>query len=200
MKKSKKFLVAGIVIIAAIGALIYMGIKESGVYYMTIAELKSKGTAAEGQGLRLSGNVIEGSIEENNQELLLRFKVKDEGAGDDQFVNVYYKGVKPDSFKADVQVILEGKYESSKNQFKATTLLVKCPSRYEGEVPPEEHDYSYGKDKEKRLDDNAGEKVAPVEAPAASKEEAAEAAQGEPAAAEKSTPEKSVAGEAPLAN
>ena len=71
--------------------------------------------------------------------------------GDDNiFVNVYYKGVKPDSFKADVQVILEGKYNKAENLFKATTLLVKCPSRYEGETPPEDHDYSTD---EKKLDD-----------------------------------------------
>ena len=47
------------------------------------------------------------------------------------------KEFKPDSFKADVQVILEGKYTPEGNLFKATTLLVKCPSRYEGEVAPE---------------------------------------------------------------
>ncbi len=152
MKKSQKFLIAGIVIVAAIGALIYVGIKESGVYYMTVSELSSKGSSVDGQGMRISGAVVEGSIEEEKQKLIIRFKVKDEEGTDDKFVNVYFKGVKPDSFKADVQVILEGKYESANNLFKATTLLVKCPSRYEGEVPSEDHDYSYGKNKEEKLD------------------------------------------------
>lgn len=145
MKKSQKFLIASVVIVVAIATLIYVGIKESGVYYMTIAELKNSGSSREGQGLRVSGNVVADSIEDIAKELILKFRVKDEEGPNNIFVNVFYKGVKPDSFKDDVQVILEGKYDSAKNLFTATTLLVKCPSRYEGEAPPEDHEYSYKK-------------------------------------------------------
>lgn len=152
MKKSRKFLIAGIVIVAAIGLLIYVGIKESGVYFMTVAELRSSGNSVAGEGLRISGSVIEGSIDEVPRELILKFRIKDEEGPDSDFVNVFYKGIKPDSFKADVQVILEGKYHPVENLFKATTLLVKCPSRYEGETPTEDHDYSYGKEDKTELD------------------------------------------------
>lgn len=152
MKKTQKFLIAGIVIATAISYLIYVGVKESGVYFLTVAELKTSPNVREGQGLRISGSVIEGSIEEQGKEMTLKFKIRDEEGQGSEFVNVYYKGVKPDSFKADVQVILEGKYNKAENLFKATTLLVKCPSRYEGETPPEGHDYDYGK---KKLDEKA---------------------------------------------
>lgn len=147
MKKSRKFLIASLVIAIAIATLIYVGINESGVYYMTVAELKKSGSTTIGQGLRISGNVTKGSVEEIAKDLILKFRVKDEEGPDNVFVNVYYKGIKPDSFKEDVQVILEGKYDPPKNLFTATTLLVKCPSRYEGETPPEDHDYSYKKKK-----------------------------------------------------
>lgn len=153
MKKSQKFLIASLVIVVAIGALIYVGIKESGVYYMTIAELRSSGASKAGQGLRVSGNVVAGSIEDIAKELILKFKVKDEEGPDDVFVNVFFNDVKPDSFKEDVQVILEGKYDPAKNLLTATTLLVKCPSRYEGEAPPEDRDYS---NKKKRLEVKPG--------------------------------------------
>ena len=165
MKKTQKFLIAGIVIATAISYLIYVGVKESGVYFMTVTELKTSTLLKEGEGLRISGSVIEGSITQETKELILRFKVRDEDEeggekGDDNiFVNVYYKGVKPDSFKADVQVILEGKYNKAENLFKATTLLVKCPSRYEGETPPEEHDYSTGG---KKLDDEPAVEEKPL--------------------------------------
>ncbi len=165
MKKTQKFLIAGIVIASAISYLIYVGVKESGVYFMTVSELKTSTMLKEGEGLRISGSVIEGSITQETKELILRFKIRDEDEeggekGDDNiFVNVYYKGVKPDSFKADVQVILEGKYNKAENLFKATTLLVKCPSRYEGETPPEEHDYSTGG---KRLDDEPAVEEKPL--------------------------------------
>ncbi|MDT8317711.1 MAG: cytochrome c maturation protein CcmE [bacterium] len=142
MKKSRKFLIAGLVIVTAIVALVYIGIKESGVYFMTVTELKAKGSTVAGQGLRASGTVIEGSISEVPKELILRFQIKDDEVENSDFINVYYKGIKPDSFKADVQVILEGKYDAAENLFKATMLLVKCPSRYEGEEVPEDHNYS----------------------------------------------------------
>lgn len=132
-------MIAGIVIILAIVYLIYMGVKESGVYYMNIAELKAKGASSQGQGLRISGSVLEGSVEELPKELVLKFKVIDEDGDKSNFVNVRYKGIKPDSFKEDVQVILEGKYNFGENLFRATTLLVKCPSRYEGEIPPQDY-------------------------------------------------------------
>ena len=141
MKKNHKFLIAGVVIVLAITSLVFMGVKESGMYFMTVTELKTKGTRTPDEGIRISGNVVEGSIDNIAKELVLKFKVKDEEEGDDNnYVNVYYEGVKPDSFKADVQVILEGKYNSGENLFKASTLLVKCPSRYEGEVVPEDYD------------------------------------------------------------
>ena len=152
MKKRRKFLIAGLVIVAAIVSLVYIGIKESGVYFMTVTELKARGAAVAGQGLRASGTVIEGSISEIPKELIIKFRIKDDEVENSDYINVYYKGVKPDSFKADVQVILEGKYDAAENLFKATMLLVKCPSRYEGEEVPEDHNYSDKKDKKIELE------------------------------------------------
>lgn len=137
VKKNQKFLLAGGVIVIAITYLIYMGVKESGVYFMTVAELKTSPQSLSGEGVRVSGSVIDGSIENLAKELVLKFRIKDEDGPVDNFINVFYKGIKPDSFKAGVQVILEGKYNSGENLLKATTLLVKCPSRYEGEDTPE---------------------------------------------------------------
>ncbi len=139
MKKNQKFLVAGIIIVAAIIYLVFMGVKESSVYFMTVAELKADHSRLAGEGVRISGTVIDGSIEDDVRNLTLNFNAKDEDGPDSSFVRVTYKGVKPDSFKPDVQVILEGKYDAENNLFKATTLLVKCPSRYEGEVPPPDY-------------------------------------------------------------
>jgi len=135
MKKSQKFAVAGVVIFLTIGVLIFTAFKESSVYYMTVPELKSKGGGVVGQGLRASGQVKDGTINYDSEKLILDFEVFETGAPD-EVVHVTYKGIRPDAFKADVQVILEGKYNPQENLFKATTLLVKCPSRYEGKTTP----------------------------------------------------------------
>ena len=93
MKKNGKFLVAGVVVALAIIYLVYMGVQESGVYFMTVAELKADQSKVAGQGVRMSGSVIEGSIEDKTTELILNFKVKDEEGDDNTFINVTYKGV-----------------------------------------------------------------------------------------------------------
>lgn len=140
MKKNHKFMVAAVIIIIAIGYLVFVGIKESGVYFMTVAELKTRPNSLSKDGVRISGSVIEDSIEYINNQMLLTFKAKDEESEGNNYINVTYEGIRPDSFKADAKVILEGKYNMDENLFKATTLLVKCPSRYEGEVPPPDYD------------------------------------------------------------
>lgn len=135
MKKTHKFAIAGAVIFLTIVALIYTAFKQSSVYYMTVPELKSKGESVVGQGLRASGQVKDGTISYDSEKLILNFDIFETGAATEA-IHVTYKGIKPDSFKADVQVILEGKYNPQESLFKATTLLVKCPSRYEGKTPP----------------------------------------------------------------
>lgn len=135
MKKNHKFAIAGVIIFLTIIALVYTAFKQSSVYYMTVTELKSKGGSLTGQGLRASGQAKDGTIKYDSEKLILDFDIS-EKESPDNIIHVTYKGIKPDSFKADVEVILEGKYDPNENLFKATTLLVKCPSRYEGKTPP----------------------------------------------------------------
>lgn len=137
MKKSHKFAIAGVVIFMTIVVLIYTAFKQSSVYYMTVPELKSKGDSVVDQGLRASGTVKDGTVNYDSEKLILNFDVFEENGSPDNIIHVTYKGIKPDSFKSNVNVILEGKYNPQENLFKATTLLVKCPSRYEGKTPPE---------------------------------------------------------------
>ena len=146
MKKSHKFAIAGVIVFLTIIALVYTAFQESSVYYMTVPELKSKGSSVTGQGLRASGTVKDGTVKYDSEKLILNFDVFEENETPDNFIHVTYKGIKPDSFKANVNVILEGKYDANENIFKAKTLLVKCPSRYEGKTPPP--DYKHEKPKE----------------------------------------------------
>ncbi len=47
---------------------------------------------------------------------------------------VTYKGVVPDSFQPGAEVILEGKLREE-GGFAATTMLAKCASKYEPQIP-----------------------------------------------------------------
>jgi cytochrome c-type biogenesis protein CcmE len=124
--KKLKFLIGGIVILLILAYLVYSGMRGSMVYYLTVSELKAKADSLYGQGLRVSGEVVKGSIQWNAAELELRFQLMDQG----DKLPVVYHGVKPDMFKDGAQVVVEGQY-TTEGLFVAQTLLTSCPSKYE---------------------------------------------------------------------
>jgi len=46
-------------------------------------------------------------------------------------LRVSYRGAVPDAFKAGAEVIVEGGLDSVGKTFTATTLITKCPSKYQ---------------------------------------------------------------------
>ena len=49
-------------------------------------------------------------------------------------INIVYAGVKPLNFEHADQIVVLGKFDSSRNVFAADKLLVKCPSKYSKKV------------------------------------------------------------------
>ncbi len=127
-----KFLIAGALILGSVCYLMFSGINDSTVYYYTVTELKAKPELA-GRGLRLSGHVTPGSIKRNDAQAQVDFLVYDMSNG--ETIPVVYQGIIPDTFKDNAEVVVEGTYDAfdeDETPFKATTLLAKCPSKYEG--------------------------------------------------------------------
>ena len=126
-----KLLVAGGAIVIAIAYLIVTALQTSTVYYITVGELLQRGPAGGAlQQVRLAGDVVPGSVEKIDAGLAVRFLVHD-GSGQ---MPVYYKGGPvPDIFGDEVQVIVEGKVGPD-GTFQASTLLAKCPSKFEAET------------------------------------------------------------------
>lgn len=135
MKKGSKFIIAGIIVIGVIGFLIMSGFQKNSVYYLEVHELLKQPDTYKTKGVRISGNVKEGSIKQEVMKKHLQFvMIDDTGAT----MNVEYTGLVPDAFTEDVQVIVEGRYDKGKNTFYAKTLLAKCPSKYEADATKEE--------------------------------------------------------------
>jgi cytochrome c-type biogenesis protein CcmE len=130
---NKKIPIAVTAILIAMGYLMYTGISDTGVYYRTISEVLDKASIFDGQSLRISGEVVEGTVQYDQENLILRFAVRDM-ENDRLTMEARYRGIMPDAFKEDVEVILEGTYSQYDNLFDATVLLAKCPSKYEAEV------------------------------------------------------------------
>ena len=127
-RKRLRFVIGGLLILGALVYLVYGGMQGTMVYYFTVSELKAKTADASlyEKGIRVSGKVMDNSIERNDKSREHTFKIV-EGA---TALPVQYSGTLPDMFKEGADVIVEGKY-TLEGTFMATTLLTSCPSKYE---------------------------------------------------------------------
>ena len=128
--KKKRFLIGGLIIVLALSYLGYTGFKSSATYYYTVNELTALGNSVSGDIVRVNGQVVDGSVEQDITERTLRFNMIDPEEEDS--LPVVYQGIVPDSFKAGREVVVEG-YLIPSGIFKADNILTKCPSKYEPE-------------------------------------------------------------------
>lgn len=126
----KLIIVAG-VIIAAVGFLVFNAMGSSMAYFKTVAELEQSGELTTGETFRVGGNVVPGSIERDIATNELRFTLTD----GTNTLPVVYNGVVPDIFTEDVEVVAEGAVGPD-GTMQASTLLTKCPSRFEAATQP----------------------------------------------------------------
>ncbi len=127
MLKKKRFLIGGIIVFLAIGYLGFMGFQSSATYYYEVGELLEQGSSIYDETVRVNGQVIPGTVEQEAQGTILRFTIIDiEG---EESLPVLYQGVVPDTFKVGNEVVAEGQLNSD-GIFQAHTLMPKCPSKY----------------------------------------------------------------------
>ena len=122
----KRFLFGGAVLILVIGYLLYLSFQDSVAYYLTVSELLGKSSEVYDTRVRVAGKVVDGSIDWNAKELELRFVIVESNVA----LPVIYEGARPEGFKADVDVLVDGQYHSDKI-FYASQILMRCPSKYE---------------------------------------------------------------------
>ncbi len=150
-----KFIIGGVLILAAIVYLIVSSTAASAQYFLTIAELQEKGAAMKGREARVSGAVLGDTIQYDAENLTLTFTVADVPADNKEIeaqgglaavlhaavtdptrarMQVVYHGVRPDLLKHEAQAIMTGKMGDD-GVFVANELLLKCPTKYEEAVP-----------------------------------------------------------------
>ena len=118
-----KFL-AGIAVVAlALVYMIYAGVTQSAVYFVTPSELKA--APKTGKAYRLGGMVEKGSVSWKPATLDLSFKVSD-GV---ESVVVRHHGSPPDLFGEGRGAVVEGKW-SPEGHFQATQILAKHSEEY----------------------------------------------------------------------
>jgi cytochrome c-type biogenesis protein CcmE len=118
-----KFLVGGAVILAALAYMIYAGVTQSAVYFVTPAELTAAPVA--GKAYRVGGLVAPGSLRWEPQTLDLTFTLTDGQAT----VAVRHKGTAPDLFGEGRGAVVEGHW-TREGYVKASLILAKHSEEY----------------------------------------------------------------------
>jgi len=153
--KRMKFIIGGVVIVAAIAFLIISSTINNAQYFLTIDELLGRGPAVQGQNVRISGAVIGSTIQYDPQSLNLTFTIANIPADNNlieqqgglaaalhaavidpgrSHLQVVYHGPRPDLLNNEAQAIITG-HLGSDGTFYADELLLKCPTRYEDALP-----------------------------------------------------------------
>lgn len=124
-------LAIGILLVAgATGFLVYKATGENLTYYREVDELLAATDIPKGEKIRLSGDVVDGSIVKSETSRAIRFEITETGGDGSSRVPIAYEGTVPDIFKAGIQVVVEGTMDDA-GTFQAETLLAKCPSKYQ---------------------------------------------------------------------
>lgn len=155
-----KFLIGGLLIVAAVIYLIASSMQASAQYFLTVAELEEKVAEIGDRELRISGAVIGDSIQYDPSTLRLEFVIAHIPGDQTEIaaqgglaaalhsavndpaqprLKVVYNGVMPDLMRNEAQAIVTGKMGQD-GVFYAEELLLKCPTRYEEAVPDQAMD------------------------------------------------------------
>lgn len=150
-----KFLIGGLLILAAVVILVVAGTLTSGRFFITVEELVNRPELV-GETVQTSGVVLGDTIKFQEDPMELHFtiahisddtaQIEDEGglaqalhvAASDTSrarVPVVVEGMPmPDLLQHEAQAILTG-YMGADGVFHATDLMLKCPTRYDEAVP-----------------------------------------------------------------
>ena len=127
------------VVLGTFGWLLYGGVEQNLVYFLTPKELLAKGDKAYDAPVRLGGQVVPGSVQWNATTLDLRFQVTDGGGA---VVNVKSKGAPPQMFRDGQGVVVEGRYGRD-GVFQSSNLMVKHNEEYRAPKPGQEPSEMY---------------------------------------------------------
>jgi cytochrome c-type biogenesis protein CcmE len=150
-----KFLIGGLLILAAVGYLIISSTQAAAQYFLTVEELAAKASSIGSRNVKVSGAVVGETIAYDPQSLTLSFTIANV-PGDIKEIEasgglaaaleaavqnpsaarmpVVYIGPKPDLMRDQAQAILTG-HLGGDGIFYADEVLLKCPTRYESELP-----------------------------------------------------------------
>lgn len=124
MMRRRRLLIGAGVILLVLGVLVFTGVQQSVVYFVTPSELLAA-PSADGRAYRVGGMVVQGSLRQDAGTREHRFLLSDGKAS----VPVYHRGIPPDLFGEGRGAVVEGRLGPD-GTFQATTIMAKHSEEY----------------------------------------------------------------------
>ena len=132
--RRRRWSVAAVVVMAALGFLMVQGLGEATVYFKTADEALAERRQLGDRRFRLEGFVVPGSVRPTADGV--GFQVRGQQGGT---VDVLHRGDPPELFKPDLPVVLEGRWEGPR--YTSDRIMVRHSSEYRAENPDRVDDY-----------------------------------------------------------
>ena len=129
--KTIRIVATAIVLVGALGGLMYTSLREGTEYYLHVDEVMVDPAAWHGKKLQVHGFVVDKSIGQKPNTLEYAFQVENKG----QVVNARYTGIVPDTFKDGSEVVIKGHLVGDRFMVEPNGVMAKCPSKYEAAPP-----------------------------------------------------------------
>ena len=123
----RRLWVAGIVVLAALGFLVFQGLDNATVYFRTADEAVAQRDQLGDRRFRIEGDVVEGSVRQDGNDVSFILTSRSVE------VPVLHKGDPPELFRPGIPVVLEGRFQG--DHFSSDRMLVKHSETYVAENP-----------------------------------------------------------------
>ncbi len=123
----RRLWLAGIVVLAALGFLVFQGLGNATLYFRTADEAVAQREQLGERRFRIEGDVVDGSVRQVGNDVSFTLTSKDVR------VPVQHKGDPPELFRPGIPVVLEGRFQG--DHFSSDRILVKHSETYVAENP-----------------------------------------------------------------
>jgi len=123
----RRLWLAGAVVLAALGFLVFQGLGNATLYFRTADEAVAQRAQLGERRFRIEGDVVDGSVRKSGNDVSFMLTSKSVE------VPVRHRGDPPELFRPGIPVVLEGRFEG--DHFASDRILVKHSETYVADNP-----------------------------------------------------------------